>query len=267
VALFGATSTGDQPGFFPVDTHRTYALALSVLVIVIVLIGLWLASKSGELRWRDWSNQRVLTLVALMAVAITALIVALTERPRSEYIYGLSIGLLALTGYCLRAILRHWGWAGLAAPLALFVVLVLAVALPSHYKRGPRPLRDAIERLQVVRPELQRPGSVLVTSSYNWEICSYLAEDFNRFCASPSWAQLAAQIDSGSPVQEVLGSVRADVIYADPLLQRDRAMAGFLASPRAAGWRKVSEGDSSDGPWSVLIRQAARQAQPASDSS
>jgi hypothetical protein len=262
VALFGATVTGDTPGYFPVENHRPYPLVLSVIALAVMIAGLAVMIRDREFWRREWLQPQAWAVIVLGAVAITTLFVALTQRPRAEYMYGLTVGLLALVGLGTSALLRRLGGTPLVAALTAGLIVVLCVALPSYYHRGPRPLYDAVERLQVVRGQLRQPSSVLVTSAYNFEICAYLAESSSRRCTAPSWSALASQVSPGRSIRNVLNQAKATVIYADPLLHADRAMATLLTSPEAAGWRQVAAGCTADGRWSVLIHSVGSSPAP-----
>jgi len=189
------------------------------------------------------------------AEAVTSLFVVLVEqRPRPEYMYGLMVGLLALTGVCFTALLRRFAVMRFVAPVALGLTLGLVIVLPSYYSRGPRPLYDAVNRLKVARSRLQRPGSVLITANDNFEICAYLADTYARHCTSPSWSGLQAQLARGTSIQKVLSSVGATAIYAESLLLSDPAIVQLVATPQRYGWRQITGGTGEAGPWHVLVR-------------
>jgi hypothetical protein len=185
---------------------------------------------------------------------VTALVVALTERPRPEYIYGLTVGLIAVVGIAAMALLRRADALPYVSLAAFAVILVSFVALPFPYHSGPRPLADAVTHLQVVKRELQRPSSVLIASGYNSETCNYLAENHLRYCSSPSWQALKDQVSAGRPLSKVLDKARATVIYADAGLRESPAVRRLLANPGAFGWRRAAGDDSPSGSWSVLVR-------------
>jgi hypothetical protein len=257
VALFGATSTGLNPGYLPVKAHRLYALILSLLLLALVCCGLAVISRNrtylqNMLRERSWA----ITLLSLAAA--TATYVALTQRPRAEYIYGLTLALMMLTALCVGALLRYVGGRGLVAATAVLLTLILIFAVPSYYRSpGPRRIHDALHRLGAVRIELQRPGAVLVTSGYNAEICNYLAKNINRRCTSPSWAIPRSAVARGESIGRALDGIKATVIYADALLRADPAFAGLLNAGRGTEWRIVAFGSD----WSVLVRRSLPTAQ------
>jgi hypothetical protein len=255
VALFGATSTGLNPGYLPVETHRLYALILSILLLVIVGFGLAVLSRTRA-RWQSELRPRMWTATLLTLIAVTAIYVALTQRPRAEYIYGLTLALMMLTALCVGAILWRISGAGLVAATALLLTFILTFAVPSYYRSpGPRRIHDGLDRLEVVRPELQRSGAVLVTSGYNLEICNYLARNINRHCTSPSWAIPRSAVAHGKSIVRALADVKATVIYADTLLRADPAFAGLLHPQRGSEWRTIASGSEEGREWSVLVRR------------
>jgi hypothetical protein len=254
VALFNATATGDQPDYPPVETHRTYALMLTVILLAVLLLGGWAITRELKTGRRDELNRYRWAIAMLTAVALTTVLVALTERPRPEYMYGMTVAIIALAGASLAALLRRLRVTRFVAPVALGLTLVLVVAAPSYYHKGPRPLHDAVDRLWTVRSQLDKRGRVLVTGSYNYEICSYLAQTHLRYCTSPSWQALQVQIASGVPIRRLLNHVKATAIYAESLLLSDPSMAKLVAAPKEYGWRQVEGGVGEGGPWHVLVR-------------
>jgi hypothetical protein len=254
VALFNATSTGDQPDYIPVETSRPYSLVLSILVFALVIGGLAAIRRDREFWRREWLSSRARAIVVLGAVAVTTFIVVLTQRPRPEYMYGLTVGLMVLTGVCISALLRRLGWTRFISAIACVLVLALLTTLPSYYQRGSRPIHDAVQRLKVIDGRLQQPGSVLVASQFNFEICAYMADSFDHDCTSPSWPMLQGQLAAGTPIRDVLNRIKATAIYADPVLLADLSIAKLVARPRAAGWRQVAGGSGPTGPWRILVR-------------
>ena len=255
VALFGATSRGSNPGYYPVKTFERYAAVLTLIALAIVAAGLALAWRERAY-WRAELTAKAWPVLLLLALSTTAVAVALTQRPRAEYIYGLTLTLMLLTAACVGVILRRVGVPRVVAPIAAVGTLLLILALPSYYRQAPRPLHDALQRLDEVRPVLRRPGAVLVTSGYNWEICAYLAKSFQQHCSSPSWLGVQSQIRRGKSVQRILDETHATVVYADPVARLDPAFVSYLKSPRAAAnWRTVVSGTDRYGDWSVLVRR------------
>jgi hypothetical protein len=255
VALFGATSTGDMPGYFPVSTYRSYALVLSLLIVGIGVAALATMSRDRRERIRkEWLRTRRWAIIVLGAVACSTIVVALTQRPRPEYMYGLTVGVMAVAGCCLSAVLDRASAGVYASIAALVLVVVLALVLPSYYQPATRPLHDAVERLQVIREQLQTPHAVLVAAEDGTEMCNYLARTAEQRCRAPSWLDLRAKIASGRAVRDVLDDAKATAIYVSPSLAQDPVIATVLTRPATVGWRKVAGGTAPDGAWSILVR-------------
>jgi hypothetical protein len=250
VSLFGATSTGMTPGYFPVKQHRWYALVLSLLGL-----GLLGGAVATAVRRRDWWHAHAWAALVLGATSLTALFVALTQRPRPEYIFTLTLVLMAAAVVGFAALLSRLGWAYLTGVLALLTLLLAFVAMRPYYHPSPRPIHDGYERLQPVRKELQTNGSILVTSTWGFELCAYLSYTVRDSCLSPSWADFRKRITGADLIRPALRRAHVTVLYADSPIQADPVFRRFLHAPRAFGWREVDRGVGADGPWSVLVRR------------
>jgi hypothetical protein len=254
VALFNATSTNDQPDYPPVETGRTYVLALSLALLALWITGILVARLDWQYWRRDWLASRAWIVVFLGATSVTAVAVALSERPRPEYMYALTVTLLAFSGVCASALLRRARVERFVAPIAIGATLLLLALTPGYYQPTGRPLLERVQRLTPVKPELQRPGSVLIASAYNFELCAYLAASFTRACTSLAWQALQAEVERGVAIGDALNHAHATVIAVEPSMLANPAMAKLAAAPRAYGWREVSSGSGHEGRWQVLVR-------------
>jgi hypothetical protein len=168
--------------------------------------------------------------------------------------YALTITLLAFSGICATALLRRANVERLVAPIAIAATMLLLALTPEYYGPTGRPLLERVQRLAAVKPDLQKPGSVLISSGYNFELCAYLAASFTRECTSSAWQTLQAEVERGVAIGDALNHANATVIYVNPSMLGNAAMAKLAATPRAYGWREASSGSGSDGRWQVLIR-------------
>jgi hypothetical protein len=254
-ALFNATRTGDNPGYPPPAQHRTYAGVLALLLCLLIVAGgieLW---RQRDYWRREWFATRAWSAGVLASAALGTLIVVLTERPWIDYMYALTVFVLLVAGLSMSALVRRFGIMRGTALAACALTVVLIAVLPSYYSRAPRPIHDAVDRVQVIRDQLQRQGSVLAAAQYGNEICNYLAHDYRHYCASVSWADLRGQVEAGVPLERVLERARVTAIYAEPALLADPLIAPLFASPGRAGWLLTAGGSAPDGPWRLLIRR------------
>ncbi len=257
VALLGATSTGDEPDYVPVERHRSYALVLSVLLAALLAAGA-VAIRGDPVHWRRWWAARAWAIGLLGAIGVTTLVVMLTQRPRPEYMYGLTVGLMVCAGAALQAIARRRRWADRLAVPAVLMPIVVVIAVPSHYRGQTtgRPILHGVRRLEPVRDRLTRPGSVLVADAWGGDTCRYLAEGYHQLCSSPAQQEVIAQARAGSWAQ-TLRAERASVVYVSEALAREPEVAAFVARAPRDGWAVVSSGRTASGPWSVLVPAGA----------
>ena len=253
VSLLGATALETNPGFTPVTINSRYALALAELLLILVVVGLVVLAKAGELSWRGMPSRTRLLIVTLVAIAVTDVLVVLTVRPWAEYIYGLSICTVLLVGVSVSALVRGLGAMRLLAPSVLAVVLILIVVASSPYGPGTRPIDEGVEHLQVVQKQLQQSGSVLVAGENYNVLCNYLAYSYNRRCNALYWETLRSQVTPRLSAGQVLDRVHATALYADGGLLTDPIIAQLLAAPRAQGWQLAARGSGPGGPWQVLV--------------
>src|SRR5205807_4783646 len=116
------------------------------------------------------------------------------------------------------------------------------------------PIHDGVQRLQVVRAILHRPQSILISAGYGYELCGYMAASYDRYCQYVDWSAVQSQLAAGSSLRQVLVRDHVSVVYVDPVLGHDAAIAPLLANPAQSGFREVSAGASPTGPWAVLVR-------------
>ena len=253
VSLFGASAFENDPGPLPVTESSTYALLLSVVMSLLVIAGLISVVRNGKMSLRRMSAQTLWIAVTLASIAAATVLVALTTRPWSEYIYGLTLGALILIGAAVLTLMRRIGGAHILAPVALLTVAALIVALPSMYSPGRRPIYEGVQHLGIVQKRLQQPGSVLVASENEAELCNYLAYSYQRKCTAMSWLALRSQITSQRSAGQVLDRAHATAIYADAGMLTEPAVARLVAAPHAQGWQQIARGSGPGGPWCVLI--------------
>ncbi len=253
VALFGATATADQPDYIPVRTNEAYAAVLSVLALALLIGGIVAIRRRWAAWRREWLTPRGWAAIVLGAYAFTTLVVALTQRPRPEYMYPLTVGLMLALGLSAEALLARLRTRMMMPALAIASVALLLIAVPSFYSPAPRPLHDAVARLQPLKARLQVPGSVLVSGGDGADTCMYLANDYSRHCSSPSWGALSARLAAGVPMATVLRDAKALAFYVEPGLLADPAVARFVAAP-SGGWRKLASGGAGPSGWDVLVR-------------
>jgi hypothetical protein len=259
VGLFGASAFENEPGFRPVIENSTYALVLSIVLLIAIVAGLIAFLHDDAASLRNLSSRTRWIAITLASVAAATVVVALTSRPWSEYIYGLTICALVMVGLAASILSRRVGGTRILAPLALVTVLVLIVTTSSMYGPGRRPIYEGVQHLKVVQHRLQRLGSVLVAGENDNELCNYLAYSFQHICTPMFWPTLLAQQNASTTAGKLLDQAHATALYADASILSDPLIAKLVAAPQAQGWEQVAQGNGPSGPWHVLVplRQAS----------
>ncbi len=260
--LFDRISAGGQnrdPDYVPVRTGSTLAFIGGVVVVVFVAGGLWLLWRDRRRWWESWLGPRAWGWLALAALVGTALLAALWQRPRPEYLYALSVAILAVIGTCAMAytdrlpVLRR---VRAAVPVAALMLLVL---IPVHFTSGyvtpqvgrpGRPQKDMVDRLYPIRNEL-RGRDVKLLATFAGPGCAYIGGDDP--CKPIVWKPIVSREPSVS-VADALQAHRVGFIYADRVDLENPAMAQVIRAAQSSGWTRVPISAGRD--W-ILLRAPA----------
>jgi hypothetical protein len=262
VSLFGATSGILSPDYTPVPSHSSFALYCSIINVLILIIGLLLLFKERHYWWKHWLHSRALGWLGMLGpVAVVLLLIFPTQRPRPEYMYGLSIFLMALTGMCIFVMAHRWS---LLEPLSCWmpaVMLAFLIATPTYYANpkhiSPRHLLDVYRRLTPFRAVIAKPDTVFLKGEYALEVYGYMAHPPSKVIGYGVLEHLAAD----KPLDVFLSDHRINLFYVDETLwsklQSNPLHQRFLTSPESAGWRLIGLQSSESGKWMLFQRYDA----------
>ncbi len=268
--LFDRISAGGQnrdPDYIPVKARSSVAFIGSLVVVAFVAGGLVLLWRDRRRWWETWIGPRAWGWLALAALAAAAVVAGLWQRPRPEYLYALSVAILAVIGTCGMAYADRWpATKRLRAGIPLAAVL-LVVLMPVHFTSGyvtpqigrpGRPVKDMVDRLYPIRTELRgHEVSLLATSSGAG--CAYLGGDDP--CKPVVWKAIFPSVRSGTAAQ-ALAAHRVDFIYLDATDLENPASREVVREAEAAGWTRdpISAGQD----W-ILLRRPARAVAPSQE--
>jgi hypothetical protein len=257
VSLFGATSGTVSPDYIPVMSGSSTALSLSVIVGSTLVLGMYLLYRDWRHWWPYWLKDRALGWLAMLAtVAVVVFVVIPTQRPRPEYLYLLSIVLMALTGMSLWVIIDRWfdpkklsGW----VPV---VMVAIVLAAPSFYTNPnsaqPRPLLQLYRRLIPFQSVIARPDTVFLKGESAFDVSGYVGY---RLPTVLDYGVLG-QIPVDMSIEEFLSKQGINLIYLDEnlmtTLRTTPSYQEFLASPEARGWKIIAFQDGGDARWMLF---------------
>jgi hypothetical protein len=254
VALFGKTSTADQPDYTQVETNRAHVLLLTAFLLQLIVAGAIVVWRDRQYWRRTWLPEHAWGVLVLLFLSMTAVIVGLTQRPRAEYLFALTFTIMLAAAVAVRAILRRApGFARLPAVGAFAVAAAILLAVPSHYRdTHGRPILDGVRRLEPVRDRLTVPGSTLISDGWGGDICRYLAESFREYCLPVGQEALLAQVREHG-WKRALEETGADVVYVSESFALTPEIATFVARAPKLGWTAANSGESESGAWKVFV--------------
>jgi hypothetical protein len=245
--LFDGIS-GDQrhdPDYETVTADSSLVLVGSILVIAFLAVGLTLLWRDRDRWWRTWIRPRAWGWVVLACLAATILPVLVIQRPRPEYLFGLSILILTLLGLSAMALVDCYPrLKGARAGLPIAAVL-LVVLLPPHYGSGyetpntgrpGRPLHDMVDRLYPMRAEL-RGRDVHLLATYSNNGCDYIGS--YDPCSPIEWSTILPPAAGGDP-NRALAAQGVDFIYVDSEDMLDPARRRVINQLSPSEWQRIS---------------------------
>ncbi len=225
IALFNAASGQVNPDYTPRELGASYPVWLSVLALGIVAAGLALVIRDGRARWSAAFQAVSYRWIPLLAVAATSLPVILTQRPRPEYLYTLTVLLMLLIGGSLQILTRRAAPAVqlCSAAIGLATLLFVPPYYPAH--DTGRPDKAAYERLRPYAAVLgPLPGDLLFGGDANalgsWLGLSKLLVRPQHYLPLPSW-------DARTDLCATLDCRKVSALYVPPSLMGAVAGPGF----------------------------------------
>ena len=262
LSLFGAASGTLNPDYSPVPLHSSFALHCSMINVLILIVGLLLFFMKRHYWWKQWLRSRALGWLGMLGpVAVVLLLIFPTQRPRPEYMYGLSIFLMALTGMCIFVMAHRWA---LLEPLSRWmpaVMLAFLIIAPNYYANpkhiSPRHLLDIYRRLTPFQGVIAKPDTVFLKGEFALEMYGYFAHLQSRVIDYGILEQLAED----TPLDVFLSERRINLFYVDKTLwsrlQSNPLHQRFLTSPESVGWRLIGLQDSGSGKWMLFQKYDA----------
>ncbi len=258
--LFDRISAGQNhdPDYLPVRANSTLALVGSIAAAAFLVSGFVLLWRGRERWWRDWIRPRAWGWLALAALGTALLPVLFLQRPRPEYLFGLSVFTFAVLGLCAMAWLERLPrLKQLRAGIPIAAVL-LTVLLPSHFTsayetpllaRHGRPLGAMVARVHPVAAEL-RGGDVHLLATYADDGCNYIGEWDP--CTAVHWTNIVPP-NSTADARPALSAHHVDFIYADKTDLSQPWLRAAVAQAESGGWRRIAPAQQGQG-WILLAR-------------
>lgn len=261
-SLFGAISGEVSPDYSPVPSHSRTVFLLSMMVVGIFILGGFFLLIERERWWKEWLQDRALGLLVMLAtLTVVFLVVIPTQRPRPEYLYSLTLTIMALTGICVFVILGHWKiyqrldqWV-----LVIGVVLVLLVTPQyydtPHYYEHPRTLLNLYRRLSPFQEIIASPRTVFLKGEEAFNIWGYLGLLKSKVLDY----RILDKLSGDMPLDIFLEKRGINLFYVDESLNARLIINplhhSFLISPESFGWKVIALEDSEKAKWKLLQKK------------
>jgi hypothetical protein len=255
-ALFNAASSPLSPDFAHVQTGEPLPRALGLGLVLLIAGGAACLLRDQGLRVAARA-QPVWGWLVLFAGGVGASLVLVVERPRAEYLYGLTILLMAAAGWSARALSARWPVARPWRSAAAGVVVCALAVWPPYYAIGEhahsRDLLDTYQRLRPFSDLIAAPSTRFLKGDYNAALGAYLG---HRADGVLDYSVLDER-DPFFPLGTFLDQRSINLLYIDEsLLETLEATRDPLAeSPEQVGWRVLAADDSEGNRWRLLEAQ------------
>lgn len=253
VLLLNRTSGNVNPDFAPVHSGSRRALVESMFLGGVYIWGLYKIYRRSKYWWGEWIKERAWGWLALVSPIGMALLIMLTERPRPEYLYTVSVLMMAVAGMCIYAIVGEWRlykWSEIAFPV---IVLLLIGFMPPFYGENPRPLETAYETLKPFAQIIRAPGVVVLTPGMDTELHHYLGAEASKFLSY--WA-LRLEKKTDADWLPLLYKHGVTFFYVDENVYADPERPTFLSDPESYGWNRIAFQSAAGRRWMMLQRRA-----------
>jgi hypothetical protein len=232
--LFDRISAGEDmnPDYAPVKGGSIVALLGLILLVALVLGGLALLWRERR-RWRRaWIRERAWGWLALGSLGTTAMVVALTQRPRPSYLFSLAVLILAVIGMCAMAYADRWPAVKSLRAAVPALALVILIVVPPHYGltyvtpqigAPGRPLKAMVDRLDPFHDDL-RGDDIGLLATYSGPGCAYIGRADP--CRGVGWQET--------------GGDDVDFVYADQFDLRNPTILQEVHALERAGWSRLA---------------------------
>jgi hypothetical protein len=275
--LFNVAAGSVTPDYVPVNVNVPLALTLSTILLAVLIAGGLRLYIERRYWWNSWLETRAVGWPALAAVALIAIPVIITQRPRPEYLFPLGIFLMASTGMCLFAIIRRWALFDRLSRWVPVFMLIIIIGAPSFYllpknKEQGRPLLQLYRRLSPFADVME--GNLKIkplVNCYGWDVGSYMQSgwapgvDYVIFSDAP-WGEALA----GFLEKRGINFFYVDRTF-DAILKTHRQYQTFFDSPQSFNWKMIAYQETQKDKWAIYKKMAepaqGRQISPTGEAS
>ncbi len=263
LSLFGAMSGSVTPDYNPVPVKRRRSLMESGVLVALIAAGTISWTRERVASGRRVPGERVIGWLALTpAAAVALLLIVPTQRPRPEYLYGLSLPIVAAAAWAVDVLIRRWRQLD-RFTLWIPVAMVLPfVAYGTYFTSPPgqapaRPLLETVRRLEPYEDRISAPGAVFLAGQHAFSLDGYMVRP--RVTPPPRVLgnETLSRLDNAEPVENFLERFKVNLFYLDEgvisKLRSNPLHRSFLDKLGTNGWRLLATGIAKENEWMLVV--------------
>jgi hypothetical protein len=239
VLLFNVSAGEPTPDYVAVIRAGPIVWVPSIALLLLIAAGIRRMAADRKYWLDSWLPGRGWLCVAFACLSVMVAAIILLNRPRPSYMFILGLGLRALAGMSLYALIRQTSlldkidrWFPASALLLIAIVPPLYPLAMSGWRRE---YREQYWRLKPHQQRIESPEVTITGSLLYQETCNYLLK---RSHCYPQRSEVG--------LDELLQVPGVNMIYfdrpeqGDPLLER--------------GWRELAGSRKAGESWSLIVR-------------
>lgn len=256
--LFDRASGVNNPDYIPVNLQSKTALYLSIFVIALLLIAIIYWWKERE-KWNSWFISNRLGWITMLCFLAVAPAIILTQRPRPEYLYCVTIFLMSVIGTSFWIIVSRWSsprW--LKVILPVFMV-ALIICMPNYYSdKNKRPMLQLYNQLRPFKEYIDKPNTVFLSNGLG-TLVSYLG--LHHLPKALMIKDVLSDISPNESLVQALNKKKINLFYLDEnsLNEFESKMPGliklFFVEGGKQGWRVINYGEIPNRWWLFQRKQ------------
>ncbi|MDA8561854.1 hypothetical protein N9L02_01930 [Gammaproteobacteria bacterium] len=247
--LFDKSSGKFNPGYESYHLNRKSTKALDYLLISILFVGVILILVDYH-KWKQWLESNELFLMLMLSMLPVSAIVIITQRPRPEYLYNLSIFIIVIAGLSIWAILSKCKIYKLSKIVSPIVILVIfTIVLSSKLVLGSKPWLDTYRNLKPYGHLIAAEDAHFLSVGYSTEVQSYIRHKKGH---TFDYSSLNAYGASGKSLFDILHRNKINIFYINNAARNNipqEQVDEFFNSYAQNSWIVLAHGGWGDDAW------------------
>lgn len=207
---------------------------------------------------------RLLGWLALVpAAAVALLLIIPTQRPRPEYLYGISLPIVAAAAWRADSLLRRFALTERFQLWMPIVMLLTFLSYGTYYAPPPghppaRPLLETVRRLEPYQDRISAPGTVFLAGQHAFSLDGYLVRPGVTPRPRVLGNEVLSRLDDSDSVEAFLDGFGVNLFYIDETslktFRSNTLRDGFLKNVGSNSWIALATSCAGQNDWTLMAR-------------